>query len=115
MESFKQRIITQKEVAPETENINEEKIPWNIHSRANAGINGVKLNHSTTQKDWVILKSNKLTESFCIGVVGHAGWEKNLKREIPYSIAVSFEAINKDIEIYERIQARNEVKVDIQI
>jgi Subtilase family. len=115
IESFKQRIISQKEVVSGTENINEEKIPWNIHSRANAGINGVKLNNSATQKDWVILKSNKLTESFCIGVVGHAGWEKNLKREIPYSIAVSFEAINKDIEIYERIQARNEVKVDIQI
>jgi hypothetical protein len=73
------------------------------------------LNHSAHQKDWAIVKSNKLTDSFCIGVVGHAGWEKDLKQEIPYSIAVSFEAVNRDIEIYNLIQVENQLQVQIEI
>jgi len=114
-EAFKQRLIVTDGEAEIEENINEEKIPWTINNRANAGIQDVKLNHSAHQKDWAVIKSNKLTESFCIGVVGHAGWEKDLKQEIPYSITVSFEAINKDIEIYNLIQVENQLQVQVEI
>lgn len=46
-----------------------------------------------------MVKSNQLTDSFCIAVCGHKGWDANIP--VKYSIAVSFEAINQDIEIHE--------------
>jgi hypothetical protein len=87
-------------------------IPWTLRTDSNRGMSGVKLNHSATQKDWVKLKSYQLTESFCIAVVGHKGWEKDIRKSIPYSIAVSFEALNKDLEIYEDIRVHNEVEFE---
>lgn len=114
-EGFKKRLLVSDGEADVEENVNEEKIPWTIKNRSNAGIQEVKLNHSAHQKDWAIVKSNKLTDSFCIGVVGHAGWEKDLKQEIPYSVTVSFEAINRDIEIYNLIQVENQLQVQIEI
>ena len=65
--------------------------------------------YSTLQKDWTIVKSNQLTDTFCIAVRGHKGWDANIPAK--YSIAVSFEAINQDIEIYERI--RNLVEIEL--
>jgi hypothetical protein len=115
-DAFEKRLIAGDYIQDDDEdNINQENIPWTIQSRANGGINDVKLNNNSVQKDWVILKSNKLTESFCIGVVGHAGWDKDLKSLLPYSLAVSFEAINKDIEIYNDIRIENviEIRVDV--
>ncbi|WP_431126203.1 S8 family peptidase [Flagellimonas flava] len=114
-EAFKQRLLVSEEPVEVVRNVNEEKIPWTINDRANAGIRDVKLNNNVHQKDWALVKSNKLTESFGIGVVGHAGWDKDLKQEIPYAIAVSFEAVNKDIEIYNRIRVQNQQQVQIEI
>jgi hypothetical protein len=114
--AFEQRLVSGDYIMEdELDDINQEKIPWIIQSRANGGINDVKLNNSATQKDWTIVKSNKLTESFCIGVVGHTGWDKDLKSEIPYSLAVSFEAINKDVEIYNEIRVENSIEVKIDV
>nr|WP_052143700.1 S8 family peptidase [Wocania ichthyoenteri] len=117
IDAFRERLVTNIDdddyEESDNETINQEKIPWVIGSRSNAGINGVKLNNNTSQKDWAIVKSNILTESFCLGIIGHAGWDKDLKSEIPYSVVVSFEAINKDIEIYNRISIENPVEVRI--
>ena len=64
----------------------------------------------TLQKDWCIIKSNQLTEEFCIAVRGHEGWGGRFKAK--YSLAVSFEAINQDIAIYEPIRIANEVELE---
>jgi hypothetical protein len=64
----------------------------------------------TLQKDWCIIKSNQLTDEFCIGVRGHQGWGDFFKAK--YSLAVSFEAINQDIAIYEPIHVLNEVEIE---
>ncbi len=114
--AFEKRLVAGNyNLEDEEDDINHENIPWTIQSRANGGINDVKLNGNSVQKDWAILKSNRLTENFCIGIVGHTGWDKDLKSEMPYSLAVSFEAINKDVEIYNEIRIENaiEVKVDV--
>lgn len=115
-DAFEKRLITgDYNQEDEEDDINQEKIPWTIQSRANGGINDVKLNNNSVQKDWAIIKSNKLTESFCIGVVGHAGWDKDLKNLIPYSLAVSFEAINNDIEIYNAIRVENAIEIKVEV
>ncbi|GMN08629.1 hypothetical protein MTsPCn5_40190 [Croceitalea sp. MTPC5] len=114
-EAFKQRLLVDEANGERVQNVNEEKIPWTINNRSNAGIQEVKLNNNIHQKDWAVVKSNVLTESFGVGVVGHSGWNKDLKQEIPYAIAVSFEAVNKDIKIYNRIRVQNQQQVQIEV
>lgn len=60
-------------------------------------------------KDWCIIKSNQLSDAFCIAVRGHKGWGGLFKAK--YSLAVSFEAINQDIPIYEPIRTEIELVV----
>ncbi|MNL85617.1 hypothetical protein D3C87_2139890 [compost metagenome] len=62
------------------------------------------------QKDWAIIKSNQLTDSFCIAVRGHKGWDAN--EAAKYSLVVSFEAVGQDIKIYEMIRNLVEVEID---
>lgn len=91
----------------------EGEIPWMLRERDDWGnITGVKRGIGTAQKDWAILKSNDFPEDFCIGVVGHRGWDKDIDASAKYSLAVSFEAINKDIEIYSQIQAAVEAIIE---
>lgn len=117
--SFRDRMIksTEENTLDSESSIqnNLESIPWTIQSRINSGIRDVKLNYSSTQKDWAIIKSHQLTDDFGVGIVGRSGWEKDLNDEIPYAIVVSFEAINKDIEIYERIRVENEIQITQEV
>ena len=62
------------------------------------------------QKDWCIIKSNQLSDAFCIAVRGHKGWGGLFKAK--YSLAVSFEAINQDIPIYEPIRTEIELAIE---
>jgi hypothetical protein len=68
------------------------------------GIDGkvkeVSRNTGTIQKDWAVVKSFNLREGFCIAVLGHEGWNKDPESTIPYSLVVSFEAINSEVPIY---------------
>lgn len=117
-EMFKNRMIQSTDTKTEIEESRHtgfDPFPWTIHSRKNSGIHGIKLNDSSTQKDWAIVKSYHLSEDFGIGVIGRNGWEKDLKTEIPYAISVSFEAVNEDIEIYESIKTVNEIEVAQEI
>ena len=47
-----------------------------------------------------------MSDAFCIAVRGHKGWGGLFKAK--YSLAVSFEAINQDIPIYEPIRTEIE-------
>ncbi len=66
------------------------------------GIDGIvkELSRSrgTVQKDWATVKSYELREGFCIAVVGHTGWNQDTNAEVPFALAVSFEAINSKID-----------------
>ena len=85
-----------------------DSIPWTIGKFADKNkIHGVRRNVSTLQKDWAIVKAHQLPNEFCIAVVGHPGWDSRLDAFAKYSLVVSFEAINKDLEIY------NPIKVEI--
>jgi hypothetical protein len=67
-------------------------------------IRGVRRNTSTLQKDWAVIKAYQLPEDFCIGVMGHPGWDVRPEAHAKYSIVVSFEAINKNLEVYNPIK-----------
>jgi hypothetical protein len=79
-------------------------------SRGQGQISDLSRSRGTLQKDWCIIKSNQLTDEFSIAVRGHNGWGSLFKAK--YSLAVSLEAINQDIAIYEPIRLLNEVEIE---
>lgn len=131
-ETFSDRILASKEQEMKSsENADElnaepekeekpkaESFKWTIATKGNDGeLQGVKRQDSTVQKDWCIEKSNQLPDEFLIAVKGHKGWQKDIDKEIPYSIVVSFEILNAEIDlnIYELISIENEVRVEQEV
>ncbi len=112
LEAFKSRMLKNIDLdEPEEEDTNS--FPWIIKPRRGGGVKEVNLSESTLQKDWCYIESNQLPAEFGIAVVGHKGWEKDLKAEVPYALVVSIEAAEKDIEIYEKIRVKNEIEVQL--
>jgi hypothetical protein len=78
-------------------------------------VKGLRRQDSSLQKDWLVAKSYNLPEEFSIAVIGHKGWEKDITDEVPYSIAVSFEVLNAEIDVYNLIRIENEIEIEQQI
>lgn len=84
---------------------------WVIGDATNHGMaDGYSRKNGTLQKDWCIIKSNQLSDAFCVAVRGHGGWGEAFKAK--YSLTVSFEAINQDITIYEPIRTEIESVIE---
>jgi hypothetical protein len=100
--SFRRRVS--KEGA--TEDLDGEgEMPWTLGNRSDlCQIQGARRNQGSLQKDWAVVKAFELPETFCIAVVGHPGWDTDPDAFARYSLAVSFEAINQDLEIYEALK-----------
>lgn len=64
------------------------------------------------KKDWSIIKSHDLPEEISFAVRAHKGWDKT-EEEVPYSLVVSIEILNSNLEIYEAIRIENELEVEI--
>ncbi len=106
MDSFAKRILDTGATVNDDGNFN-----WVIGEQSNHGqAKEFSRSYSTLQKDWTIVKSNQLTDSFCIAVRGHKGWDTNVPAK--YSLVVSFDAINQDIEVYEKIRTLVEIELD---
>lgn len=109
VESFKNFILKSgnKDLADKT-----QVIPWKIREQDSWGeVVGVRRENSTIQKDWAVIKSHELPTDFCIAVRGHPGWDPDPDAFAKYALSVSFEAINQDIPIYERIEASVEALI----
>ena len=79
---------------------------WNISTRSSDGrIADVRRSIGTVQKDWAYIKSNALPEDFCIAVRGHKGWSKDPSNTATYTLAVTFEIVGKEIDIYDPLRA----------
>lgn len=101
MESFTNRVIKDGDRSQED---GEGIIPWKIREQDDWGeIEGVRRGNSTLQKDWAVVKSYDLPTDFCIAVVGHVGWDKDPDASAKYSLVVSFEAIDQDLQLYSEI------------
>lgn len=95
-----------------------EGFKWTIGKKAkkHGKIEGVSRSAGTLQKDWTVVKSFELTEAFCIAVVGHEGWNNDPNATVPYSLVVSFEALEANIPIYTTfVEAQVELEVEQQI
>lgn len=85
---------------------------WKIKSNTAGAVNGISRTNSTVQKDWAIIKSHELPNDLSFAVRGHKGWDKT-NGEVPYSLVVSIEILNSNLEIYEAIRIENELEVEI--
>ncbi|MBO1352018.1 MAG: S8 family peptidase [Hormoscilla sp. GUM202] len=118
-ESFHARLLKDRD-APEDAEPGEDIFKWTLGKQKNHGkIKDVSRGAGTIQKDWTVVKSFELRESFCIAVVGHQGWNNDPDASVPYSLVVSFEAIQANVPIYQEIslaQVQMEVvdRVEIQ-
>lgn len=93
--------------------LERKSIRWAISTSPTYGhISDFKRQDSATQKDWAVLKSNQLPSELSFAVVGHKGWDKDTTQELPFALAISFEAISKDVEIYQLIETANQVEVE---
>jgi hypothetical protein len=87
---------------------------WVVHERTDWGrAKDFARNRQTLQKDWCVLTASELSDEFCIAVRGRKGWGSLFKAK--YALAVSFEAIDQNIEIYEYIRLHNEVDIETTI
>jgi hypothetical protein len=98
LESFVSRVVKD-----EDDPISEgTSFKWAISARSSDGqIADVRRSIGTVQKDWAYIKSNALPEDFCIAVRGHKGWSKDPDNTASYTLAVTFEIVGKEIEIYD--------------
>lgn len=112
---FSQRMIKDLEESEEQDE-DRNSIKWVIREKKDWGIiKDLKRQDSTLQKGWCRIKSNQLPEFLSFAVVGHAGWEPDLDKEVPYSVAVSFEALSADINVYEMIRIENEIELPVEV
>jgi hypothetical protein len=66
---------------------------------------GCSRNNGTLQKDWTFIKSHDLPESIAIAVRGHRGWAGvDPNASAKFALVVSFEAVNRDLEVYQPVQ-----------
>ncbi|UUO13110.1 S8 family peptidase [Dolichospermum heterosporum] len=104
---------------PEDAEKGDELFTWTLgKEKRYRSIKNVSRSIGTIQKDWAVVKSYNLREAFCIAVVGHEGWNNDPFAEVPYSLVVSFEAIQADIPIYTPMveaQIETEIQTEIQI
>jgi hypothetical protein len=113
---FRQRITSYVEGPDQTieEPSNDEHIQWSIRENVNWGnVRNLRRQDSSIQKDWTILKAYSLPEEFSIAVVGHKGWEKDVFKTVPFAIAVSFEVLNAEVDIYNLIRVENEIEIEL--
>ncbi|HBE19715.1 MAG TPA: subtilase family protease [Cyanobacteria bacterium UBA11149] len=103
--------------APEDSDKGESLFKWMLGKQKNHGtIRDVSRSAGTIQKDWTVVKSFELTEAFCIAVVGHEGWNNEPEATVPYSLVVSFEAVEANIPIYAALfQAQIELEVEQEV
>lgn len=114
-DQFCQRIIQNLE--GETQGGDDQNsIKWVIRENKDwSQIEGLRRQDSSLQKSWCVIKSYQLPQELSLAVIGHKGWNKDLSERIPYSIVVSFEVLNANINIYEMIRIENEVPIQVNI
>jgi len=100
------RVRAMKNTANEAEPLPGSALPWTLHEMPQFGfVREFKRNSGTVQKDWAVVKSNALPDHFCIAVVGHQGWSHDPDSVARYVLAVTFEALGGEVNIYEPLRA----------
>lgn len=80
-------------------------LPWVLQQSSNAGfVRNTKRSNGTVQKDWAVVRSNRLPDDFCIAVVGHQGWSRDPDSTARYALVVTLEIVGEEISIYEPLR-----------
>ena len=120
LEAFVNRVLQPESVQLEDESCNVTNgkgFSWTLGAQNNHGkIKNANRNNSATQKDWSSLPAYQLPEEFCIAVKGHSGWSNNGEHFAKYALAISFEAVHSNVELYIpfKVLVENEVKVETE-
>jgi hypothetical protein len=102
-ESFRDRVFLNDNGDAESDG--DSVLPWTLRDRDDWGqVKGVSRNRSTLQKDWCTVPAHQLPESFCIAVIGHKGWSENEANAAKYALAISFEMVEGDLDIYQMVK-----------
>lgn len=112
-DAFLKRILKEYNASEDADK-GEGVFTWTLGKQKNhKTIKEISRSSGTLQKDWTIVKSYELREAFCIAVVGHEGWNNDPDASVPYSLVVSFEAINAEIPIY-LSTAKAQIPIEIE-
>jgi hypothetical protein len=115
-DQFSRRVLKEIETSPSDapeESTDSGSYRWTLSSNSVWGrVRDIKRQDSATQKDWLVIKSNALGSEFSIAIVGHKGWNEDTTEEVPFALAVSFEAISKEAEIYQAIELHNRIEIE---
>ncbi len=89
-------------------------LPWQIHQQPQYGEVDVSRNFGSVQKDWAVIESNQLPETFAIAVRAHVGWNHKEGAGLArYCLAISFEALDVELPIYTAIEAEIQTQAEI--
>ncbi len=116
-DAFLNRVLKEYDASEDAEK-GEKIFKWTLgKKKTNYGkVNGISRSAGTIQKDWTIVKSYDLREAFCIAVVGHEGWNNDPDASAPYSLVVSFEAVNVDVAVYSpMVEAQISLEVETEV
>ena len=106
-DTFKNRIF----LTGRRDELDEGDLNWMIGSQRNYGqAENFSKKLNTVQKDWAIIQSSNLPEDFCVAVRAHQGWSDKFPAN--YSLVVTFEAVNRDLELYNEIRQAIEVEIE---
>lgn len=114
---FKSRVTKYTEGEEFEEEVEDAKsIQWCIRENIGWGpVKGLRRQDSSLQKDWTVIKAFKMPEEFSLAVVGHQGWEKDIYATVPYSLVVSFEVLNAEIDVYNPIRILNRIEIEQEV
>lgn len=93
-----------------------QNIPWTLHTRADRGeVEETTRSRGTLQKDWAVVDSYALPEQFSVAVRAHLGWNhRDEAGAARYCLAVSFEVLDLELPLYERVEAENRIEIETE-
>jgi len=113
-EDFKNRAI--KDFSDEP-SVNSNTLDWLLGQQDNHGkVRGGHRKNGTLQKDWAVVQSNELPDTFGLIVRGHKGWDRrNVDATAKFSLVVSFEVLEGDVRIYQEVRTAVELELEAEV
>jgi len=89
---------------------------WRVRDRRDGGIIGIRGNGGSLHKDWTYIRHGiELPTALSIAVIGRRGWDRDQDAAIPYSLAITLEALDQAIPLYALVRSRVEAEVRTRV
>jgi hypothetical protein len=111
VEAFRMRLQRAAALEQDDSAVNGAGIKWQLGRRSNHYVPGLKVQDSTLQKDWGIVKGYNLpSNKLVFAVTAHEGWEKKPEL-VPFAFAVTLTSLDGK-RIYEQIELANNIELE---